>query len=449
MPFLFSFFLCSARNESKFIQEIVQVVSRIVSHTYLNVAKYPIGIESHVHDINMLLNIGMNDRRMVGIFGIGGIGKTTIAKAVYNSIAYKFKDSCFLANVRETSKQECGLVQLQETLLSEILCNSSLKVGIIDRGINIIKERLRCKRVLLVLDDVDQLVQLETLAGEYNWFGLGSRIIITTRDEHLLINHKVDLRYKMDELDHNEALQLFSQHAFQSDKPNDNFVELTEHALRYAGGLPLALTVLGSNLYGKDIYYWKSALEKYKRIPEKNILEKLKISYDGLVESEQNIFLDIACFFKGKDAKYVTKILDNCGFSPDIGIKVLMDKSLITTDESDRLLMHDLLQDMGKEIVHQESPTEPGKRSRLWFQEDVRYVLEENMVRLASKNYFNFTFAKMKGEIHICMSTHACMRTHTHTQHNHLINLHKRSKMCFSRRAISVKFPPNKFRLLI
>jgi predicted ATPase len=139
----------------------------MVSHTYLNVAKYPVGIESRVQDINVLLSIGMNDIRMVGIFGVGGIGKTTIAKAIYNLIAYQFEDSCFLANVRETSKQECGLVQLQETLLSEILGDSSLKVGNVDRGINVIKERLCCKRVLLVLDDVDQLIQLETLSGEH------------------------------------------------------------------------------------------------------------------------------------------------------------------------------------------------------------------------------------------------------------------------------------------
>jgi len=79
-------------------------------------------------------------------------------------------------------------------------------------------------------------------------------------------------------------------------------------------------------------------LEKYKRIPEKDIQEKLRISYDGLEESEKNIFLDIACFFKGEDVEYVTKILDNCGFFPDIGIKVLVEKSLITID-GDRLVM--------------------------------------------------------------------------------------------------------------
>ncbi|XP_059446469.1 TMV resistance protein N-like [Corylus avellana] len=170
----------------------------MVSHTYLNITKYPIGIESRVRDINVLLSIGMNDTRMVGIFGVGGIGKTTIAKAIYNLIAYQFEDSCFLANVRENSKRECGLVQLQETLLSEILGDSSFKIPNVDRGINFIKQRLCSKRVLLILDDVDQLIQLETLSGELDWFGLGSRIIITTRDEHLLTKHKVDL-YKIDE----------------------------------------------------------------------------------------------------------------------------------------------------------------------------------------------------------------------------------------------------------
>jgi hypothetical protein len=78
----------------------------------------------------------------------------------------------------------------------------------------------------------------------------------------------------------------------------------------------------------------------------------------------------------------LAKILDSCDFFPYIGIKVLMDKSFITIDGLNRLDMHDLLQDMGREIVRQESPKKPGKRSRLWFHEDVRSVLQKNMVRL-------------------------------------------------------------------
>jgi ABC-type cobalamin/Fe3+-siderophores transport system ATPase subunit len=98
------------------VQEVVSRMAKLIP--ILHVAKYPVGIESHVNQINMLLGTKMNDRRMVGIFGPGGIGKTTIAKAFFNSIAYKFEGYCFLENVRETSKHD-GLASLQEKLLSD------------------------------------------------------------------------------------------------------------------------------------------------------------------------------------------------------------------------------------------------------------------------------------------------------------------------------------------
>ena len=379
------------RNEAKFIDKIIQNVSRIVNHTYLDVARHPVGIEYRVQEINSLLSIEMNDIRIVGILGAGGIGKTTIAKAIYNSIASQFDGSCFLANVRETSKQYSGMVQLQNTLLSKIL-GDGVKVDSVDEGIFVIKKRLCSKRVLLILDDVDdQSIQLENLAGEVDWFGLGSRIIITTRDKKVLTNHGVvdNQIYRVKELDCNEALELFCWKAFKGNKPTDDFLKLMKLAISYTGGLPLALEVLGSDLYNKDIRQWKSALDKYKRIPHKRIQERLRISYDGLHEDEKNIFLDIACFFKGKPKKYVKKILDSCDFFPDHGIQVLIEKSLITIDENNNFAMHDLLQDMGREVVRQES-SDPSERSRLWFHKDVRGVLEDDTVRSYIKILFQF-----------------------------------------------------------
>ncbi|KAF5470120.1 hypothetical protein F2P56_010659 [Juglans regia] len=176
-----------------------------------------------------------------------------------------------------------------------------------------------------------------------------------------------------------EALKLFSLHAFEKDEPPDDYVELSKQVLQYAQGLPLALIVLGSTLKDQSIHQWKSVLNKYKQIPDINIQSVLRVSYDGLEDNEKDMFLDIACFFKGGPLDDVIKIFENCSFSPDYGIRRLVDKCLITVDEWNKSVwMHDLLQYMGREIVRLQSPKEPGERSRLWFHEDVRHVLEES-----------------------------------------------------------------------
>ena len=347
------------------------VSSTKLKRTKLSVAKYPIGVDSRAEVVENLLDIKSNDVRMVGIHGLGGIGKTTIAKAVYNRVVDLFDGSSFLMNVRERSGTDRGRIELQEQLLYEILGSEEFKVHNTSKGINVIKERLSSKKILLILDDVDKLGQVENFLGNCDWLANGSRVIITTRDRHVLTTLEIGpLFYEVVQLDRHEALQLFSKCAFKEDNPGADYLQLTNQFISYANGLPLALYIIGSDLHGRSICQWESELVKYKDIPNEEIQNILKVSFEGLDKNEQDIFLDIACFFKGLSKDYVVDILAACNLYPNSGISKLIDKCLIRV-EFDKLWMHDLIQQMGREI---------GKRTRLWRYDDALEVLTENTV---------------------------------------------------------------------
>ena len=351
----------------------------VAQYPSLFVAQYLVGIDNRIKTI--LSDIDSNDAHMIGIYGPGGIGKTTITKEIFNRICGRFEGFCYLENVREKSGTNDGVIELQEELLFDILGDKNLKVGNKSRGINMIKERLSIMRILLVLDDVDKRVQIENLLGGCDWFATRSKIIITTRDKHLVATlRKCFSTHEVKELNQGEALELFRRHAFQSKEPIEDYSELANQVIQYAKGLPLALVVMGANLSGRTKLEWKSAIDKYKRIPNKDIQKVLEISYEGLDEIEQDIFLDIACFFKGFSKKYVMDILDSCDLDPFYGIQKLIDKCLISVDQYGNLSMNDFLQQMGKDIVRRESPQLPGERSRLWHYEDIHEVLTENTV---------------------------------------------------------------------
>ncbi|XP_058216680.1 disease resistance protein RPV1-like [Rhododendron vialii] len=349
-------------DETKLIQKSIEEVRKRLDFAHLHVADHQVGLESHLQKLNLLLNMESDDVRIVAVWGIGGIGKTTIAKKLYNLIQHNFEGSSFIANVGETSKQPNGLVILQEQLLSDIIRNGTHDVRNFHQGIEVIKRRAFCQKVLLVLDDVDDVQQLKALAINRGSLSSGSRIVITTRDMSSLSLLKVDKIYAPEELTKDESLELFSWHAFKKDHPTDNYLGLSNQVVGYTGGLPLALEVLGSFLCGKSIPEWKSAIVKLEKIPHDDIQRKLKISFDSLSDEVKELFLDVTCFFLRRDRDFTITVLEGCNFFPAIGIRVLADRCLIKYEPtSKQLVMHDLLRDMGREIVRQESIKEPGR----------------------------------------------------------------------------------------
>ncbi|MED6197208.1 hypothetical protein PIB30_054477 [Stylosanthes scabra] len=343
--------------EHKFIRNIVENISRKVRFVPLHVADYPVGLESRVPEVISLLEMDSSDRvHMVGIHGIGGIGKTTLALAVYNLIANNFKGVCFLEDVRENSNKY-GRNLTDTTKASS-------------------------KKVLLVLDDIDDRRQLQAVAGKLEWFGPGSRVIITTRDTHLLKCHGVRDTYEVHDLNKDDSFQLLIKKAFENNNVSPSYTDVLNRAIAYASGHPLALELIGSNLFGKEVQVWESALDHFEKHLDNKMHQILRLSFDALGKEEQSVFLDIACCFKGYSLVEVTDLLQaHYGRCMKYHLGVLVEKSLIKTNKVNGIVtMHDLIEDLGKEIVFEKSPAMPGKRSRLWFYEDIVKVLEDNQL---------------------------------------------------------------------
>ncbi|XP_048131532.1 disease resistance protein RUN1-like [Rhodamnia argentea] len=369
-------------DESKLIQDIVKNISTRLSQTPLDVAENPVGIESRVAELKSMLNLeSKDDVLMVGLWGQGGIGKTTLGKAINNDISEQFDGSSFLAGVRENSEDCKGLVTLQEQLLNDILLpHEKIVVPNVHRGVKLIQDRLSNKRVLVILDDVDNEEQLNALAGKAKWFGSGSRILVTTRDRHFMTPKSgwdhVSV-YEVKVLDDGEARELLGKHAFPTYQKLESRTDLVRGFLNHAKGLPLALVVLGCSLRSKTEDVWESILEELSMTPNRMINNVLRVSYDGLDENEQEIFLHIACFFKGWEREYAKKVLDSCNLRTTAALCTLIERCLIRI-EYGKLQMHDLIQLMGRKIVNHGYRDDPEKRSRLWLYDDVRNVLQHN-----------------------------------------------------------------------
>ncbi|CAN0841129.1 Disease resistance protein L6 [Linum grandiflorum] len=340
-----------------------------------------VGVDDHIEQVVDRLNLGSPGVDVVGLHGLGGIGKTTIAMAAYNKISSCFDRFSFVENIRETQQQRDGVLVLQRKLISNILRMDSVgSIVDVNEGKKIISERASRFKILVVLDDVDEKFNFDEVLGNLNKLASGSRFIITSRNIKVLrsLSEDPSKLYEVQRMDLSCSLKLFSKHAFKRDFPLLGFEALSEDIVSTTGGLPLTLKVVGSLLFQEEEFVWKDKLEQLRKMPEKDVMDKLMISYNGLGYEAQQIFLDIACFYIGADREIPSYMWSDINFHPISNINVLVQRSMIKIGDSNEFQMHDQLRDMGREIVRQENIEHPWMRSRIWLDEEADDLLLNN-----------------------------------------------------------------------
>lgn len=208
-----------------------------------------VGMGAHMEEMRRLLYLDSDEVRMIGIWGLPGIGKSTIIKYLFKQLSQRFNVSLYIKDINALYTRPASSDVEFMSLLTYQNDNE-----VIDLGVE--REKLKRKKVLVVIDNVHRSVQLDAMMKVSPWFGPGSRVVIAVQDREVLEAHTIDDVYGVALPSDYEAMQIFCMAAFGQKFPKDGYEDLARRVCNVAGRLPLRLKIMGSYFRGMSKQEW-------------------------------------------------------------------------------------------------------------------------------------------------------------------------------------------------
>ncbi|KAK9836911.1 hypothetical protein WJX74_010990 [Apatococcus lobatus] len=348
------------------------MVEHVVSHLGMN--PLPVPARPAAMDLQPVLQ-ALEEHRTVGLYGMGGIGKTSLANAVFNQLQSGYVLQCCYVDVgrmaAEPAARAMQIESCQRQMLKD-LCGLQATFHGVQQKAAELERRLSRANILLVLDDIWSEDQLKGLLVK---LGSQSKVIVTSRDQGLLQRTLPGLCSTTPEyveiqlLSRQDSQLMLCLHAFGQNHAPAHLAQLAKEAANACGGLPSSLSVVGSYLAAcQDPQAWRNAIYKLQHAQELDnsgngtIFARLRVSYDFLDTETQDMLMEIACGLLGQPSSFAACAWGTAGL---LRLEKLKHLSLISVKYG-RLVMHDQVRDMLQSLANPHS----GDRHACWYHWD-------------------------------------------------------------------------------
>ncbi|XP_051127533.1 probable disease resistance protein At5g63020 [Andrographis paniculata] len=308
--------------------------------------------------------------RIMGIYGMGGVGKTTLLKRVHN--LFPSRSRGFDKVIWVVVSKPSSIGKVQDMICEELnISKDKWRNKDEDEKGMLILRILRTKKFVLMLDDIWSWLDLVKVGVLPALDGQRiSKIVFTTRYESICDSMKSDRKLKIGCLDTREAMALFMQQVgTEIIDSHPSIRKSAEIVVQECDGLPLALITVGRAMAGKKVPRdWDMAVKKLRRDPSKmvgiedHVFHILKFSYDSLPSDTIRLCFSYCCIFPEDYEILIEDLLDlwiGEGFlkeyddvheARDRGRDIIEDlkaASLLEIDNADTSVkMHDVIRDM-------------------------------------------------------------------------------------------------------